>query len=155
MKNETKLKSIIKYVTRRVGVDIESSRRDREVIYGRALYYKIALRAMRTSYKNVGAAINKDHATVINAKNNNFHILEEDSFYMSIYRDYFGETKVEDTLRSIDNEILTQNEKAYRELSGEDRVIYDERASLVLRSFEWKRKDDNREEVFETINISQ
>ena len=38
-------------------------------------------------------------------------------------------------------------------LSEEDKRIYDERASLVLKSFEWKRKDDNRKEVFEIINV--
>lgn len=48
---------------------------------------------------------------------------------------------------------LTDNERAYRELSDEDAKIYDERANLVLKSFAWKRKDDNRKEVFETINI--
>ena len=31
--------------------------------------------------------------------------------------------------------------------------VYDERAALVLKSFEWKRKDEDRKEVFEKIYI--
>ena len=46
---------------------------------------------------------------------------------------------------------LTKNETAYRKLNKEDKKIYDERAELVLKSFEWKRKDEQREEVYDII----
>jgi len=55
---------------------------------------------------------------------------------------------------SLDMTRLTINERAYRDLSAEDRLDYDYRASNVLKSFEWKRKELNRKEVFETINCS-
>ena len=32
-----------------------------------------------------------------------------------------------------------------------DKKVYDERAELVLKSFEWKRKDEQREEVYDII----
>ena len=45
------------------------------------------------------------------------------------------------------------NERAYRDLSAEDRLDYDYRASNVLKSFEWKKKELSRKEVFEIINV--
>ena len=155
MNNEDRLKEIAKFVTRRTGADILTKSRETDVTDARALYYKIALRETRASMNVIGSSVGKSHSTVIHTRNNVFPLLEEDNFYMNIYREFFGESIVEDTLRNVDNEILTQNEKDYRNLSIEDKIIYDERAALVLKSFEWKRKDDNREEVFEIININQ
>ena len=153
MKNEIKLKQILDYVNKKTGVDSSLSNRNREVIYARALYYKIALRAVKASYKNIGSLVKKNHATVIHAKNKVFYEIEKDDFYMDPYREYFGEKKHKDVAKVVEKKILTDNEKAYRKLSDEDKITYDERASLVLKSFEWKRKDDNRKEVFEIINV--
>ena len=152
MKNEIKLKRIVSYVSRRVGVDVSLKTRDKEVILGRALYYKIALRDVVTSLKNVGGIVGKNHATVMHSRNKVFPQIEMDNFYMSIYREYFGEVQA---ATELTNPVLTDNEEKYRGLSEEDRLVYDERASLVLKSFDWKRKDDNRKEVFEIINVSQ
>ena len=155
MKIEDRLNEVIQFVEERTGTNIRAKARQPDVIDARALYYKIALKATRVSMKTIASVVNKDHSTVIHSRKNIFPILEEDSFYMRIYSDYFGETEVEEVLKTDSNEVLTNNEKAYRELSDEDRAVYDERAALVLKSFEWKRKDDNRKEVFEIINVSQ
>ena len=155
MKIEDRLNEVIQFVEERTGTNIRAKARQPDVIDARALYYKIALKATRVSMKTIASVVNKDHSTVIHSRKNIFPILEGDSFYMRIYSDYFGETEVEEVLKTDSNEVLTNNEKAYRELSDEDRAVYDERAALVLKSFEWKRKDDNREEVFEIINVSQ
>ena len=153
MDNRSKLESIVKFVSRRSGVDIMLPSRRVDVIDARALYYMIALRETRASMNVIGQIVGKSHATVIHTRNNVFPLLEQDDFYMNIYREFFGEEIKEDVIRVIDNEILTDNEKLYRGLSDDDKRIYDERASLVLKSFEWKRKDDEREEVFEKIYI--
>jgi len=153
MKNENRLKTIVEFVTRRTGADILAKSRQTDVTDARALYYKIALKDTRASMNVIGEAVGKSHATVIHTRNNVFPLLERDDFYMNIYREFFGEEIKEDVIRDIDCQVLTNNEKMYRELSEEDRRVYDERASLVLKSFEWKRKDDNRKEVFEIINV--
>lgn len=153
MENTERLKEIVKYVSKNVGVDVSKKSRDREVIYGRALYYKIALKDVVTSLKNIGGIVGTNHATVIHSRDKVFHNIESDNFYMNIYRSYFGLDNLESSFRSVENEVLTTNEKAYRELSEEDRKVYDERALLVLKSFEWKRKEENRKEVFEKIYI--
>ena len=41
----------------------------------------------------------------------------------------------------------TENEKKYRSLTRKQREEYDSRVSLILKSFEWKNKNE-----FETIN---
>lgn len=153
MKNEDRLKDIVKFVTRRTGTDILTKSRQTDVTDARALYYKIALKDTRASMNVIGKIVGKSHATVIHTRNNVFPLIENDIFYMNIFREYFGEELEKEAIRVVDNEILTSNEKMYRELSEEDKRIYDERASLVLKSFEWKRKDDNRKEVFEIINV--
>ena len=153
MNNEDRLKKIVKFVTRRTGADILAKSRQTDVTDARALYYKIALRDTRASMNVIGEAVGKSHATVIHTRNNVFPLLERDDFYMNIYREFFGEEIKEDVIRDIDSQVLTKNEKMYRELSEEDRRVYDERAALVLKSFEWKRKDEDRKEVFEKIYI--
>jgi len=153
MDNTTRLEEIVNYVTRRTGADVLAKSRQTDVTDARALYYKIALKDTRASMNVIGEAVGKSHATVIHTRNKVFPLIEDDVFYMNIYREYFGLELEKEAIRVVDNEILTANEKAYRELSDEDRNVYDERASLVLKSFEWKRKDDNRKEVFETIYI--
>ena len=153
MKNEEKLKSIVEFVSRRTGVNIMLPSRRVDVIDARALYYKIALKDTRASMNVIGQVVGKSHATVIHTRNNVLPLLEKDDFYMNIYKEYFGEEIKQDVIVDIDTQVLTNNEKMYRELSDEDKIIYDERASLVLKSFAWKRKDDNRKEVFEIINV--
>jgi hypothetical protein len=46
---------------------------------------------------------------------------------------------------------FTVNEKEYRTLSRKQKLIYDERVSLILKSFKWKEYNTE----FETINIAQ
>ena len=46
-------------------------------------------------------------------------------------------------------EPLTDIEKEYRKLSKDEAKFYDEKADLVLKSFKWKRKDEQRKEVFD------
>jgi hypothetical protein len=50
---------------------------------------------------------------------------------------------------------LTDNEIAYRDLSYSNAMEYDQRASLVLKAFEWKDKDSKRKEVYEKIECHQ
>ena len=155
MKNKKRLENIVKFVSRRTGADIVTKSRRTDVIDARALYYKIALKDTRASMNLIGSVVGKSHATVIHTRNNVIPLIEEDIFYMNIFREYFGLELEKETIRDIDNEILTDNEKAYRELSDEEKKIYNDRASLVLKSFEWKRKDEERKEVFEIIKVGE
>ena len=153
MDNRQKLKEIVKYVSRSTGVDITTKSRRTDIADARALYYMIALKDTRASMNVIGEAVGRSHATVIHTRNNVFSLIENDIFYMNIFKSYFGLELEVGHNRFAGDEILTKNERAYRRLSDEDRKIYDDRALLVLKSFEWKRKEENREEVFEKIYI--
>jgi hypothetical protein len=48
-------------------------------------------------------------------------------------------------------EPLTDNELKYRKLSKDEAKFYDVKADLVLKSFKWKRKDEQRKEVYDII----
>ena len=91
MKNEGRLKDIVKFVTRRTGTDILTKSRQTDVTDARALYYKIALKDTRASMNVIGKIVGKSHATVIHTRNNVFPLIENDIFYMNIFREYFGE----------------------------------------------------------------
>ena len=152
---KNRLTEVLNFVVRRTGANIMSASRQADVTDARALYYMIALKETKASMNEIGAAVGKSHSTVIHTRDNVMPLLKQDRFYMNIYREYFNIPLDKGNVRSIYDETLTENEKQYRELSDRDRLVYDERASLVLKSFAWKLKDDNRKEVFETINVSQ
>jgi len=66
----------------------------------------------------------------------------------ALEKDYF---KAIEKLNELTKEsVLTYNEKKYRNLEEEQQTMYDERASLVLKSFEWKQ---NKNE-YEVINCA-
>ena len=153
MDNKDKLREIVKYVSKSAGVDITTKSRRTDIADARALYYMIALKDTRASMNVIGEAVGRSHSTVIHTRKNVFPLIEEDVFYMNIFKAYFGLELTEESRRFIDDELLTDNEKTYRMLTDEEKKIYDERALLVLKSFEWKRKEENRKEVFEKIYI--
>ena len=66
----------------------------------------------------------------------------------ALEKDYF---KAIEKLNKLTKESsLTQNEKQYRNLEEEQKTMYDERAALVLKSFEWKQNNSE----YEIINCA-
>ena len=57
--------------------------------------------------------------------------------------------ELEELLRDLKENIslydLTNNEKEYRQLGKKQRETYDERASLVIKSFKWKARNEEAE----------
>ena len=66
----------------------------------------------------------------------------------ALEKDYF---KAIEKLNKLTKESsLTHNEKKYRNLEEEQKTMYDERAALVLKSFEWKQNNSE----YEIINCA-
>ena len=176
------LTDIYDYVCSSLGIDIKSSRRTILYVDGRTLFLAIANKTTNASREHMGSYINRDHSTVTFGINRLMDDLLKKERYMNLLTTYatlkvgkeikqqsdskstLADALLEiNRLKDIVSEFeaptipvavdLTQNELYYRELNDEDKRIYDERASLVLKSFAWKRKDDNRKEVFEIINV--
>ena len=66
--------------------------------------------------------------------------------HIRLEKDYFKSLeKIDSYKKSSDSLGLTQNEKTYRTLSRKEKESYDERASLVLKSFKWKARNEKAE----------
>ena len=181
---QSDLKLAYDFVCDVIGRDIGSKCRVPYVVDGRTLFYMIALQTTNASYVNIAKMVNRDHSTVAHSVKSCFHLIRQDKKLMSFYNVYIenhinekaiDNTPIEDlkkyndllkehntlldlynrqALKDQSSTFLTDNEKMYRKLSKEERSLYDSKASIVLKSFEWKRKDSKRKEVFEIINCN-
>ena len=68
--------------------------------------------------------------------------------HIALEKDYFKSLeKIDNYKKTSDLLGLTQNEKTYRTLSRKEKETYDERASLVLKSFKWKARNEEAEVI--------
>ena len=69
-----------------LGIDITSKSRKRELVYARAIYFKICKDRTNLSLKDIGKTMQLDHATVLHAITNIFPAFEMyNPEYMEIY----------------------------------------------------------------------
>jgi len=175
MKHEIELNRIKSYVDKHSGYDVSTRSRKAEVVLFRALYFKLATDTTSWSLEKIGKIVDRDHATVLHARKNLFDELMKNKHLSNLYEiyrievlgqqvdTYYKDVEQYNRLKEKYNDLLalkipknlgyelTKNETAYRKLSDEDKKVYDERAELVLKSFEWKRKEEQREEVYDII----
>jgi len=175
MRYEKELKRIKNFVEKYSEYDISAKLRDTEAVRFRTLYIKLATETTECTLSQIGKVIKRDHSTVLYARKTLFDELMTIKRFVNIYNQYkmnvLGQQVDEkylneqqyNKLREKYNDLLafkipvndvvnlTKNEHIYRTLSDEDKKTYDERAALVLKSFEWKRKDAQRKEVFDII----
>lgn len=169
------LQRIKNYVDQCAGYDISTKSRKADTVLYRTLYYKLALDNTNKTLSNIGQIVNRDHATVLHARNKLFEYLMSIPDYAKLYDiykiEYLGQ-KITEQYQNIQQYnklkekynnllvtkipsnlgfLLTDNEIAYRKLEQEEKEDYDKRAELVLKSFEWKRKDSMRKEVYDII----
>lgn len=171
---------IKEYLDKEAGYDIGRKDRYSENVMFRTLYFKLATETTTKSSTAIGKIVNRDHATVLHARGKLFDELMTFSEFRKIYfhykkdvlghehtEEYKNEIQFNDLQNKYNNSLVTINdykikegnstfltsiEKQFRDLSKKDKITYNERASLVLKSFEWKNK--KRVEEFETINCS-
>ena len=149
------LNDIYNFINNYFRIDIADKNRSNHYVDLRTLYYKIATDTTHATTKDIGAVVNRDHSTVVHARKYYFDYVMSMKDTKECYRSYFGfENPIEASEAIIvDNDKdtvgLTENEIAYRKLSIDDKKKYDERASLILKSFKWKEHNSS----FETINV--
>lgn len=181
--NREDLLTAYSFVNSALDIDIADKKREAKYVLGRTLYYMIALKTTNASYDSIAKVVNRHHSTVSHSRKNLFDQLKmyKDVYrYYEIYTDEYIKESIDnqgklanfvvakdeldrlsiiekkyEALKAISLDVtrLTINERAYRDLSAEDRLDYDYRASNVLKSFEWKKKELSRKEVFEIINV--
>ena len=62
-----KLQEIKKLTILELGVDIDIESRAREIVYARAIYYKLCREFTKQPLSAIGREVGKDHATVLHA----------------------------------------------------------------------------------------
>ena len=95
IKENTKLKVIIDEVIKKFDADITKKNRRREMVYGRAVYYKLCKNLTSHSLTEIGSLISKDHATVLHGLKV-FESLEfnKDVYYINAYEELLEKLKL-------------------------------------------------------------
>ena len=167
-----KLKAILKFVIKETKEDITVMSRERAINDARSIYCKLAREHTGYTFKHIGESLGQNHATVIHAVKNVFpQAVASNESCKRAYNKFnniangISEKEV-NLINDLKLEIITLkteikeaaerqftiNEQLSRELNSEDKKVYDERANLVLKSFEWKAREANRKEDFEIVN---
>ena len=134
--------------------------RRREYVEARAMYYKLLLDKKNMSLTAIAKTLNKNHATVLNAKRRLRDWMETDSNIESIYRglekrvdamigkfpEKFNKTKTERQLYISEYEEL---ETRYRALKGRHNLLLSEIQRLTPNFFKYYK----RFKELETNNI--
>ena len=162
------------------GIDIYKQTRKNEYVEHRALLCHILRNKLDMRWVSISDFIKSkgksfDHATAIHAnkmypiyKQSRFDYYDklESNFIVKSQIEYSQISKLEviqkkyetlekDYFKAIEklskyNSDYTKNEKKYRSLPEDQRTMYDERAALVLKSFEWKQNNSE----YEIINCA-
>ena len=157
------------------GLNIYKQTRKAEYVEHRALLCHILRNKLDMRWVSISDFIKSkgksfDHATAIHAnkmypiyKQSRFDYYDklESNFIVKSQIEYSQISKIEilqkkyetlekDYFRAIEklnqfNGGYTKNEKKYRSLEEEQKTMYDERAALVLKSFEWKQNNSEYE----------
>ena len=95
IKECTKLKAIRNEVVNKLNADITKKNRNRELVYGRAVYYKLCKNLTSHSLTDIGSFIYKDHATVLHGlKVFETFELNNDYHYLEAYDEMFNKLKL-------------------------------------------------------------
>lgn len=134
------------FVESKYDVVLTDRRRDDYAVEARALYYMIALDETGATLSKISKLVGRGHTSVINSRKLFPYYITIDR--VNRYHSFYTNTPLEfkesvSDWRDID---MTENEMKYRCLSEPQKLIYDERMALVLKSFEWEVKEE-----FETI----
>lgn len=142
---EHKLQYLINAVNEESGTDIRISTRKREIVYLRAVYFKLAIELTKYSYESIAEQVNRDHATVTHAMTNVWE--EVETYRPDIYDIYeklvmnmddseFAELKVlrlkremdkvKETLSNIRREIEKDYFSLQQKLVNIKKVAYNE-----------------------------
>ena len=95
IKKSTKIKAIRNEVVKKLNADITKKNRNRELVYGRAVYYKLCKNLTSHSLTDIGSFIYKDHATVLHGlKVFETFELNNDYYYLEAYEEMFNKLKL-------------------------------------------------------------
>ena len=94
-KETTKLKVILNEVKNTLETDIRAKRRTRELVYARAVYYRLCKDLTSHSLSEIGHCLRKDHATVLHGLKVFEHLeFNKDYTYIKAYEQMYDRLKI-------------------------------------------------------------
>lgn len=172
MKNISKIK---RYLDNQAGYDIGHKNKRAETVSFRTLYYKLAIETTHHTLDDIGKLVNKDHATVIHARDKLFNELMTSDRFRGMYFEYrkdilglqvteeyknetqYNELKEKYNIsleiiqefkrKEVESNHLTQVEKDYRKLSKENQDNYNFRVKPIMRAYAWKEYNTEFEQI--------
>jgi len=120
------LKQIIKLVNKHFKCDIRQNKRDREIVMARAVYFWLAKNVCKISMKKIGAAVGRDHASVLYGLANLDNWIRFDDFFrvdfetlkMIVFSNYESEKMTAETLLYKYNTLLIENDILKKQLKN-------------------------------------
>lgn len=120
------LKQIIKLVNKHFKCDITQNKRDRELVMARAVYFWLAKNVCKISMKKIGAAVGRDHASVLYGLANLDNWIRFDDFFrvdfetikMIVLSNYESEKMTAETLLFKYNTLLIENDILKKQLKN-------------------------------------
>lgn len=120
------LKQIIKLVNKHFNCDIRQNKRDRELVMARAVYFWLAKNVCKISMKKIGAAVGRDHASVLYGLANLDNWIRFDDFFridfetikMIVLSTYESEKMTAETLLYKYNTLLIENDILKKQLKN-------------------------------------
>ena len=120
------LKQIIKLVNKHFNCDITQNKRDREIVMARAVYFWLAKNVCKISMKKIGAAVGRDHASVLYGLANLDNWVRFDDFFridfetikMIVLSNYESEKMTAETLLYKYNTLLIENDILKKQLKN-------------------------------------
>lgn len=120
------LKQIIKLVNKHFNCDIRQNKRDRELVMARAVYFWLAKNVCKISMKKIGAAVGRDHASVLYGLANLDNWVRFDDFFrvdfetikMIVLSNYESEKMTAETLLYKYNTLLIENDVLKKQLKN-------------------------------------
>jgi hypothetical protein len=144
-KKKKKLEHLVDLVSNEAGIDISLSTRKREIVYLRAVYFRLAIELTKYSYEAIAKVVNRDHATVTHAMTNVWEEIETyrpdiNDIYEKLVTDMddqqFSELKVlriskkmrkiEETLDNVKRELNKDYFSLQQKLVNVKKVAYNE-----------------------------
>lgn len=161
--NKKYLENLAEFVSEMMSADIKSSSRRQENVMARLVYYHIASKHIKASLKDIGSVVNRNHATVIHALNQDYLITEDKKYQYYIetcidwLHKYVFESKLSkkqsytkiigvmsDEIKRLEDKIslmangnefgaYEDHEIKFRELTEPKKELYRERVSAILK----------------------
>jgi len=157
MKSEEKIESIKCFLDKQYGGDIGVKLRTNDIVAFRTLFFKLAIENTFLSLSDIGKAVNRDHATVIHARDNLFKELMTKTKYRDLYFIYTNivldkkTTDEDDVILRLKRLTKESNENYYKTKELEKKVNLLKNSTgeeLTLNEIRYRRLTPNQQETY-------